>query len=129
VKADKLYLDDAAGTLVFKGNAVASQDGVEIFGDSLTVKYEGESRDIKRVVAKGNVRIVQETRTATSEHAVFSRDEGRIILTGSPKVFQGDNFVQGQEITIFLNEQRSIVSGGSGGRVNAIFTPQPEGKP
>jgi lipopolysaccharide export system protein LptA len=129
VSADRLEADDHAQTLVFSGNAVATQNDVTIHGDRLTVKYTGEKREIERVVAEGSVRILQGTRLATGEKAVLYRAEERIVLTGSPKVSDGDSSVQGQEITIYLNDKRSVVTGGAGGRVNAIFTPQTEKKP
>jgi lipopolysaccharide export system protein LptA len=129
VTADHLEVDDLKQLLVFSGNAVATQDDVTIHGNRLTVKYTGEKREIKQVLAEGAVRIVQGTRIATGEKAILHHLEERIVLTGSPKVSEGDNFVQGQEITIFLNDQRSIVTGGPGGRVNAVFTPQSEAKP
>ena len=93
------------------------------------MKYTGEKREIKEVFAEGAVRIVQGKRVATGEKAIFYHVEERIVLTGSPKVSEGDNFVQGQEITFFLNDKRSIVKGGAGGRVNAVFTPKSEEKP
>jgi len=129
VSADQLEVDDQAQTLVFSGNAVATQDDVTIHGDRLTVKYTGEKRDIEQVIAEGSVRIVQETRVATGEKAILYQVEERIVLTGSPKVSDGDDFVQGQEITIFLNDRRSVVTGGAGGRVKAVFTPKGEKKP
>ncbi len=129
VSADRLEADDKTQLLVFSGNAVAVQDDVTVHGDRLTVKYAGAQRDIQQVIAEGSVRIVQGTRVATGEKAVFYRSEDRIVLTGSPKVTDGDNFVQGQEITLYLNDKRSVVTGGTGGRVNAVFTPQTEKKP
>ena len=100
-----------------------------IHGKRLTIKYRGEKREIVQVVAEGAVRILQGTRVAVGERAVLYHLEGRIVLTGSPEVRDGDNFVKGQEITIYLNDKRSVVTGGSGGRVNAVFTPQKEEKP
>lgn len=129
VTADRLEADDQAGQLVFSGHAVAVQDDVTIHGDRLIVKYAGEKRDIQQVIAEGGVRIVQGTRVATGDRAVLYHSEERIVLTGSPKVSDGDSFVQGQEITIHLHDKRSVVTGGSGGRVNAVFTPQAESKP
>lgn len=129
VSADHLEVDDQAQTLVFAGNAVATQDNVTIYADRLTVKYTGEQREIEQVIAEGAVRIVQGTRVATGAKAILYHDEERIVLTGSPKVTDGDNFVQGQEITIYLNDKRSVVTGGAGGRVNAVFNSQAEEKP
>lgn len=129
VSSDRMEADDQAQTLIFAGNAIASQDDVTIYGDRLTVKYRGEKREIEQVIAEGAVRIVQGERVATGEKAVLYHLEERIVMTGSPVVREGDNFVKGQKITIYLNDKRSVVTGGSGGRVNAVFTPQSEDKP
>jgi lipopolysaccharide export system protein LptA len=129
VTADRLEVDDQAQTLVFVGNAVATQDDVTIHGKRLTVKYTGEKREIVQVLAEGAVRIQQGTRVATGERAVLYQQEERIVLTGSPEIRDGDSFVKGQEITVYMNDRRSVVTGGAGGRVNAVFTPKTEGKP
>ena len=129
VSSDRLEADDVAQTVIFSGNAIATQDDVTISGDRLTVKYTGEKREVEQMVAEGTVRIVQGTRVATAEKAVLYHAEERIVLTGSPRVSEGDNFIQGQEITIYLNDKRSVVTGGAGGRVNAVFTPKSEDKP
>lgn len=129
VSADRLDVDDQSQKLVFSGNAVASQGNATIRADRLTVKYAGQKRDIEQVVAEGAVRIVQGSRVATGGKAVLFNAEQRVYLTGSPKVSEGENSVQGEEITIYLNNQRSVVTGGAGGRVNAVFNPQSEGQP
>jgi lipopolysaccharide export system protein LptA len=66
---------------------------------------------------------------ATGSKAVFYQAEERIVLSGSPKVIDGENSVQGDEITLYLNDKRSVVTGGAGGRVNAVFTPKSESQP
>ena len=128
VTSDRLEADDQAQTVIFSGNAVATQDDVTIHADRLTIKYTGEKREIVQIVADGQVRIVQQEKLATGEKAVYYNREERVVMTGSPKVTEGDNFVEGQEITLYLNEKRSVVSGGDKGRVKAIFTPKPEAK-
>jgi lipopolysaccharide export system protein LptA len=126
VSSDKMVADDLAKTLVFEGNAGATQDDVTIYADRLTVTYTGEEREIQQVVAEDSVRIVQGARVATGDKAVLYHAEERIVLTGTPEVKDGENFVKGDEITLYLNDQRSVVTGGDGGRVNAVFTPKTE---
>ena len=128
VTSDRLEADDQAQIVIFSGHAVATQDDVTIHGDRLTIKYTGEKREIVQMIAEGHVRIEQQGKVATGEKAVYHKGEERVVMTGSPKVKEGENFVEGQEITLYLNENRSVVSGGAGGRVNAVFTPKSEGK-
>ncbi len=129
VTADRLEVDDQAKVLVFAGNAVARRGALTIYGDRLTVRYIGEKREIDQVVAEGHVRLLHEGRTATGAKAIFFQREERIVLSGSPRVSEGENFIQGHEITMFLNDKRSVVTGSAGSRVNAVFTPKGDTKP
>lgn len=129
VTADQLVANDSTKTIVFSGNAIAKQSDVTIYGQRLIIEYSGEPREIDQVVAEGDVRIEQQKKVATGDQAIFYRREGRIVLTGDPKVVEGENSVAGEEITIFLDDQKSIVKGGEGGRVNAVLTPTSEKTP
>lgn len=124
ITSDRLEADDAVNQVKFEGEVVAKQGDVVIYADRMTVFYRPEDREVERVEALRNVRIVQGTKVATGQKGVYFRNEGRIVLTGSPKVHQGEDFVEGDEITVFLGEERSIVSSEGGSRVNAVFHPK-----
>jgi len=126
VTADRLDADDVARKVMFLGNVVARQGEVSIYADRLTLFYGGENREIERVEADGDVRIVQGNRVATGQKGTLYRAEGRVVLTGSARVHQGEDFVEGDEIIVLLNEEKSIVQGREGGRVNAVFHPKEE---
>ncbi len=126
VASDRLEGNDQAGNAKFSGNVVAKQGDLTIYAEELIIYYQTGSRDVDKVVAQNGVRIVQGARIATGDKAVFYNQQGKVVLSGSPKVHQGQDFVQGDEITVFLNEDRSVVTGKEGGRVNAVFHPQGE---
>ncbi len=44
-----------------------------------------------------------------SEHAVYLKDEGVVVLTGKPEVWEGDSLVAGERITVLLKEKKSVV--------------------
>ena len=127
ITADQMEADDVAKTVVFIGHAVAKQGDVTINGDRLTIFYTDKGGDVDRIVAEGDVRIVQGARVATGGKAEYFRSDERIVLTDSPKVVEGANSVQGHEIVLYLKENRSVVKGGQDGRVNAVFQPKAEG--
>jgi len=68
-----------------RGNARASQGGVRVEADELIAHYRpntaGEN-EIYRLDANGNVRIVSENETATSDNAVYDIDQGVLVMTG-----------------------------------------------
>lgn len=124
INSDRLEADDAAHQVRFVGNVVARQGDVVLYAEEMIVRYRSDTREVDRIEAYRDVRIVQGTKVATGEKGIFFREDGRIVLTGSPKVHQGKDFVEGDEITVLLNEDRSIVSSEGGSRVNAVFHPK-----
>lgn len=116
VTSQRLEADDQSGYFIFEGDVQAQQGDVYIYAQKLTVHYvEGEQRQIDRVVAEKDVRIVQLQRVATGQKAVFLQQQGKVELTGDPRVVQGENVVEGEKIIVFLNDSRSIVEGGRKG--------------
>ncbi len=136
ISSNSLDADDKAGVFIFRGDVVAKQDNATIYSDQLEVYYtqtpeqnkeigaaDNNNRSIQKIVASGAVRIVQNERIATGERAEYIYANSAVILTGSPKVIQGDNTVSGEKITVYLNDERSVVEGGAQKRVNATFVP------
>lgn len=124
IVADRLEGDQQLGNAKFFGNVVAKQGDVTIYAEELSIYFQPDNRETEKIVAHTKVRIVQGERVATAEQAVYFSKEGQIVLTGSPEVHQGQDLIQGDEITFFLNEERSIVTGQKGGRVTAVFRSQ-----
>jgi lipopolysaccharide export system protein LptA len=75
------------------------------------------------------VRIVtRDCKTGTAKRAEYHDLEQRIVLTGNARVWQDDNVVSGETITIFLSQDHSIVQGGKLERVKAIFYPKDDAR-
>lgn len=81
---------------------------------------EGTEQRIAKIQAKGNVRIVRGEQTATAQEALYLREEEKIVLTGDAKVWEGQNMVTGRQITLFLDEDTSLVEQ----EVKVIFYPK-----
>jgi len=126
VTSDRLEADDKLRQVRFVGNVVARQGDVVIYAGEVVLIYPESGRDIERIEASGAVRIVQGNRVATGDKASFYNKERKIVLTGSPRVYQGDDFLEGDEIIVLLDEQKSIVKSDQGSRVNAVFHPKGE---
>lgn len=124
IRSDRLEANDAKKQMRFLGNVVARQGDLTIYAQEITIFYAEGAGDIDRVEAHRDVRIVQGEKVATGQKGVFFNREAKIVLTGSPRINQGEDFISGEQITVFLNEERSEVSGQDGGRVNAVFHPK-----
>ena len=125
VTADRISADSVRNTVTFEGNVVARQADVTLHADRIQADYSREAGAIDRIEAEGNVRFVQEGREARSPRATFYNLDQRIVLSGGATLRQGQNTVQGETLTIFLRENRSVVTGGKeGGRVKAVINPK-----
>lgn len=122
ITADRLEADNRAGTVNFLGTVVAKREDMVIFSDQLTAFYTKE-RKMQKYVARGNVKINQTDRMATCHEALYDQPTQKIILTGKPKVWQGNNIVSGERIIILLNEDKIIIEKGKEDRVTATIYP------
>lgn len=123
IKSDTLQSDNENKTATFEGKVVARQGDLTLYADRLVISYSGEGRDLAKVEGFGNVRVLQGNRQASAAHAVYDPKEARIVLDGAPKVVQGEDVITGKVITYFVNEQRSVVTGGPNQRVEAVIHP------
>jgi len=125
VTADRVSADSARNTVTFEGNVVARQGDVTLHADRIQADYSREAGAIDRIEAEGNVLFEQEGREARSARATFHNLEQRVVLSGGATLRQGQNTVKGETLTIFLRENRSVVTGGKdGGRVQAVINPK-----
>jgi len=127
ITADRMDAMRGDNMVIFTGNVVVSQQDFTLHSNKLTAYYTPGGREIREIVAVGEVRIIQPDREATSGKAVYRRGERILILTESPVVRQGNDRVSGVKITFYLDEERSIVEGDEHERVNAVFHPGKSG--
>jgi lipopolysaccharide export system protein LptA len=97
-------------------NLEVTCDKLEVFAE--TKKDEGASADakgfggiggIRRILATGNVVIVQEGRRATAGRAEVLPLEDKIELTENPAVTDPQGTMEGSRIEIFRGEQNAVV--------------------
>lgn len=124
IKADQLQADNKGKLAVFTGRVVARQDDVTIYSDRLEIYY-GEGKDeVDKIIAIGNVRILQTNRIGTGGHAVYESKLGKVTLTINPRVSQEKDTVTGKVIIYYLDEDRSEVQSGENIRVEAVVHPK-----
>lgn len=72
---------------------------------------------VERIVASGNVRLVQPGRSATGARLVYTASDGRFVLTGDdskePEVTDVDRGTVTGQILTFSSQQQAIIVGGT----------------
>ncbi len=124
ITSDRVEAYSKENRIIFRGNVTARQKDIVIYADSLeTMVIEG-GKGIEKVIAGGNVKIQQGLRVANCQKAVFHNVDQTLILTGDPKVWEGNNMVSGDEIVFHIEQDRIEVKGGPGGRGKAKILPE-----
>jgi lipopolysaccharide export system protein LptA len=130
VDADQLESLQKEGLVIFTGNVVARQDGSVQYADRMEVYLDASGDRIVRTVSTGSVRIItKDCRTGTARRAEYYDAEQRVILIGNARVWQDDNVVTGERITMYIAEDRSVVEGGRQERVKAVFYQKRDDQP
>jgi lipopolysaccharide export system protein LptA len=128
VDADRMERYGKESLVVFTGNVVARQNNSVQYADRMEVYLDEKGDRILRTISTGTVKIVtRDCRTGTARRAEYHDLEQRVVLIGNARVWQEENVVTGERITIFLAEDRSVVEGGKQERVKAVFYPKREG--
>lgn len=138
ITSDRMDAYNEKGIVVFDGNAIATQGDRTIRAEKIILYYkkktEGSEKaedtgirkngDLDKIEAKGNVRITQLERVVTGNEAVYLQDAQKIIITGNAVLSEGKNVVRGEQVVVFLNENRGVVeSSNKSERVNATIFP------
>jgi outer membrane protein assembly factor BamD len=123
ITSDKVETYSKENLIVFKGNVMAQQKDMVIHADSLDAIIIEGGKGIEKVIAGGNVKIQQGLRVASCNKAIFYNIDQKVVLTGDPKVWEGNDMVTGDEIIFDIEKNQMEVKGGSSGRGKAKIFP------
>jgi lipopolysaccharide transport protein LptA len=110
IKSKSMSLDYTNHSVLWIGNVHATQADSTLTSDQLRVNYfDKDFKQMKDMVADGNVRLSQGTRWATGDHGVMDQTRRTVVLTGSPVAHDGNDQITGCKITVYLNTSQSVV--------------------
>lgn len=129
VDSDRMERFGKENLIIFSGNVVARQNNSVQYADRLEVYLDEKGDKILRTVSTGSVRVVtRDCKTGTAKRAEYFELDQRVVLIGNARVWQEDNVVSGDTITIYIAQDRSVVAGGKQERVKAVFYSKDEEK-
>jgi outer membrane protein assembly factor BamD len=126
ITSDRVEAYAKDNLIIFKGNVMARQKDIVIYADSIEASMIEGAKGIEKVVAGGNVKMQLGRRVANCQKAVFYNLDQKVVLTGEPKLSEGDNIVSGDEIVYDIERNRVEVKGGTGGRGKVRIQPGEE---
>ncbi len=119
VLSDKMEVFENQGLIVFTGHVKAVKGDLTVWADKLYVYYKVENgkRNVKKLVALGNVVIKKDGWRSYSGKAVYFKPEEKLVLEEEPKVWHGKDLIEGDVVIVYFKEGRSEVLARGEGRV------------
>lgn len=120
VQAQDLVYDGGTRIANYTGGVTLTRPGLNVTGKEMHVylKDSGSDSSLDKAFADGAVKIVstnsaKKIRNGASEHAEYYADDQRVILTGGDPTLADavKGQTHGQELTLFLNNDRLLVNG------------------
>jgi len=140
ITSDRLDIYDKEGRAVYSGasGVVATQGASKLVGSELTAFYErqkdngasdGQTQQaqgtagtqVKRILVKGPVSVVQNDQVATGDNGEFDRVQNIVTLTGHVSLTQGADVTTGDKLIYDLNTGIANVFSGPGTPVKSLF--------
>jgi len=106
ILADRLEADNQAGVLVFTGQVLLRQGDLVLSTDRVDAYFNPQNREVTRILATGKVKMSQGDRVGVGEKAEYDVVQEMLVLTGSPRLFQGEDQVEGDLIRVDLGRNR-----------------------
>lgn len=133
IEADRLELDQKAGSSHYQGNVVLKQGGLQIKADSITLYLL--NKQLRQAIAMGNPATLQqdggneaEPIRAEAQRMEYLPQSEEIKLSGSARLWRGGNAFSGEQISYHLAEQMVRATGDKKGegRVRVLLLPPEE---
>ncbi len=125
IQSDAMEAYQKENLIIFKGNVTVKRGEMVIYADLMRINYkQGQiGRDIERIEAEGNVRVMQGEREAIGEKAIFYKDTESIVLLGNPQVKDGKTIIKGGKITADLKQDKTIIESDEKEQIEAVIYP------
>jgi lipopolysaccharide transport protein LptA len=113
VTSDHLVVDYAHNVGTFTGNVIAIDPRITVRADKMVAFYgtvatagTNTTKSIQKIIADGGVVITQESKKSNSDHAEYTATDGKVVLTGNPRVEGPDGIVTGKRVTFWRGQDK-----------------------
>ena len=105
ITSNRMEYDYTDSAVLFEENVKVVDPEFTMTADRVIVLLEGTNH-LKQVRCLGNVVLVSEDRSARCAEAVYTKADGRIVMTGDAVLQRAKDQIWGKKITIWVNDER-----------------------
>ena len=109
ITSDRMEGYNKKNLIIFYGNVKAVRGDTTLWADRMDIFFDRVEKKVDKIVALGSVKVNQEDKNAVATKATYFENGMKILLEGNPKLWQKDDLLKGDQITLFLNEDRIVV--------------------
>lgn len=109
VTSGQLDVDRAKNIAIFTKDVHVVDSGGEMWADKMVVYFNPDNHEVKKLVSTGEkVIIFTGENRSQSRKAVYTGSDGKIVLTGKPRIKHGMNTYGAEKIIIFKDSDKTI---------------------
>ena len=105
-----------------RGRAEVTQGGNRLRADA--IRGFTSNGDLTRIEASGGVYFVTPDQSMKGDRAVYTLNDGNVVVTGDVILTQGKSVLTGSRLVYNVRTETARIEGGGNGRVQGVFYPQ-----
>ncbi len=106
IKSDEMEINRKEHKIIFTGRVTAQQGDIQIYADRLVADYSENGKEILSITATGSAKVVDKNRVALCGEIFMDNKNRTIIMKDNPKLWEGEDLLEGEEIIYFIDEER-----------------------
>jgi LPS export ABC transporter protein LptC/lipopolysaccharide transport protein LptA len=124
--ADTLHYRSKDETLQYQGGVAMRSKQMTLKGKKVDVLLEAGSREVREVLAEGEVTIETPDGNAAGQHAKYLPEEESMTVRGeNARLENAGKLTEGKQLTFFLSDDRILVDGREQTRTKTTYSSKP----
>jgi len=110
IGAEEMSYVPKGKTIKFAGGSFLNTNTMMLTSTDLSVRLKEEGNEMARILAKGQVLIIQETKEGRGEEANYDLSADTVVLTGSSVLIDKEKgVIEGDKLTFYLGDGKILI--------------------
>ena len=117
IESEELIITNEPLTTTFIGNVYAFDNEIKLWSDKILILYTETESQIDQIKCFGNSKLVRENQEIISENITYFAIDKKIYAKGDITLFQDENVMKGNELSVDLVKSTSIMKSNQNNKV------------